>query len=250
MAQVLSSSGLPPMLFVEKHLIELSRIGYVPQGTFGMVPAKWAADVANDFAETAVLSKRPIGRKEVEAVCLSSASAAEVFFTCMSWGAMHRVHGRAAWQLRQSWLHYIDELRSAPFSRSEAYNRFQLMRTSGALTNIGPAYFTKLIYFCGARNLDAERGFIMDQWTARSIHLLTGRRSIKLIKNYGQDSWRVSDDNPSAVYEAYCGTVLALASELSRLEGRAVTGAEAEERIFSQGWGKGAWRNYLIANEE
>ena len=52
--------------------------------------------------------------------------------------------------------------------RVGAYKQFHRLVNEKKLTHMGPAYFTKLIYFLGSK----QNGYIMDQWTARSMNLL------------------------------------------------------------------------------
>ena len=83
----------------------------------------------------------------------------------------------------------------------------------------------------------------MDQWTALSANLLTGRDLVDLQKL--KDAARVSDNNEPHVYEDFCQFIESLALVLGE------TPDEAEMRIFSVG-GRGAkrgeWRSYVKAN--
>jgi hypothetical protein len=126
----------------------------------------------------------------------------------------------------------IVDLRNGKYkSREEAFFEFQNRRVKGKLPGLGIGYYTKLICF-----LSPElNGYIMDQWVAKSINLLTGKNIVKLTS----DSW-VNDSNDSKTYESFCSHVDCLAYQLK------CSGFEAEEVIFSVGRGQGEWRNYLI----
>ena len=110
---------------------------------------------------------------------------------------------------------------------------------------MGPAVFTKLMYFFGGKA--ACRGYIMDQWTALSANLLTGRQMVQMqiLKNAA----RVSDKNGSDVYDEFCNFIEELGKELNERSDK------AEMRIFSVGGRddkQGKWwvylKQYLVEN--
>jgi len=135
---------------------------------------------------------------------------------------------------KKQWLPIVKGIRSGAIdSRSEAYKQFMEVRLEGDLKGMGPAFFTKLICFLN-QNLDA---FIMDQWTGKSINLLLGKNLVQL-NNLGL----VTDDNDEEIYDQFCQQIEKLSELLE------CSPIQTEERIFSEGRGKGEWRNYLIEN--
>lgn len=60
-------------------------------------------------------------------------------------------------------------------SELEAYKQFYEAGNSRSIKELGPAYYTKLIFFLGK-----QTGLIMDQWTARSVNLLSGKQIVSL----------------------------------------------------------------------
>ena len=65
----------------------------------------------------------------------------------------------------------------------------------------GPAYYTKLMFYFSNGN-----AYIMDQWTSKSIELLSEERiGIHLLKD--QRGHRVSNKNHSGIYEEFCNRV-------------------------------------------
>ena len=136
----------------------------------------------------------------------------------------------------------VREMRTSTISRAEAYDRLARFRRDHPGCGMGPAYFTKLIFF--ARQ--SHDGYILDQWTARSINLLlqTDEHRISLTR-VNNDSFRVSDRNTADDYERYCRIVEHIATQ----EG--VKPDEIELRLFSSGAPKrggkrGEWREYVI----
>ncbi len=128
-----------------------------------------------------------------------------------------------------------------------AYEEFYEKKEARLMRGNGPAYYTKLIFFLGD-----QTGLIMDQWTARSTHLLLNEKIIKL-----DDNKYVSSDNSMRVYQRY----LEVISELKNTLG-INTLAETEELIFSCSHlslklkkelckyhkACSAWRKYVVEN--
>lgn len=152
----------------------------------------------------------------------------------LAWGGMNRVHGGNAFKAWNEWAFIAESLRSGEMERFEAYERFSKLREDGVLKGMGPAYYTKLIFFLSPH----KNGYIMDQWTARSMNLLVEKPFIKL-DGYKQVK-RVSDKNTRDVYEQFCKTLELLTKQVSLTEHE-----ETEMLIFSNGRGKGRWRNYV-----
>lgn len=95
----------------------------------------------------------------------------------------------------------------------------------------GPAFFTKLIFFVRP----ADDGYIMDQWTGKSVNLLTGKPLVHL--SY---KGHVTDNTSADDYEEFCKVV----EDLANICGS--SGGEAEDRLFSHGGRKpGEWRAYV-----
>lgn len=154
-----------------------------------------------------------------------------------AWGGMTVKNGKGVLQ-KLNWVGTAHSLRIGEIDHFEAYDQFFDHCTAGEIKSCGPAYYTKLLFFLPSS--DENRGIIMDQWTARSINLLVGRPIVRLLKNSGSArSYRVSSSNSCSVYRTFYGLVEALAARLI------VTKEEAEMRLFSEGRGKGRWREYL-----
>lgn len=157
----------------------------------------------------------------------------EIAIIILSWGKMKTPNGKLLFSKTSSWIQGIRLLREGKFnSREEAYNYFYTLDNSGLLAGMRPAFYTKLIFFLD-RTLS---GFIMDQWTSKSINLLLGHDLIKL-----DSQGYVDSKNNNSVYEEYCSTLEELAKMLK------VNPVNLEEVLFSDGNGKGAWRNYINA---
>lgn len=147
------------------------------------------------------------------------------------------------------WLEIAQAIRDGRFHRGEAYDAFAILRTQGDLPGMGPAYFTKLIFFLMPRERSkAPAGYIMDQWTACSVNLLLNDPSA--IRTDAMYSWAgpeklgsqyvVSDHNGADQYERFCQGIEALAADL-RLS------PEATELLLLSEGGRNPhpWRGYI-----
>lgn len=178
------------------------------------------------------LPDQALDRNRLKAFFSDASNTDEVcFLACMAWGRMNRRHGAAAWEHREGFLPIIREMRNAKLTRGDAYRQFYSL---GTIPGMGPAYYTKLIYF----SLPSNDGYIMDQWTGKSVSLLTNGRYPKVI-----NGWISRDKNSPEVYESFCNTIDSIGALLNK------SGEEIEERMFSSGGRKkGSWRQYLVTH--
>lgn len=208
---------------------------FVPQGEFGSKPAVWAAqhEIA---AQGHPLPAHRLTRQQVRAVCQDpSLPVLHGYICAMAWGlqgaAGRGKHVRNAWAGRDEIARRLTLLRAGGFSRRRAYDLF----AEDPIPGLGPSYFTKLIYFFRP---DADVGYIMDQWTGKSVNLLTGHHVVRM---YGAAP---AAANTSENYEGFCRVVDWLATHTG------CTGDELEQRLFSQNGQfrrpRGPWRAYVV----
>ena len=162
-------------------------------------------------------------------VCLNS---------ILIWGGIKRDHFRMMMEFKDTWIKACEEIRYKKLSRDICYETFQKVRSMGC-HGIGPAYFTKLIYFMS--NNYSNRGYIMDQWTSRSINLLFEDKIIKLTRS--GKFYYVNDSNNGKIYEKFCSFIDQIADDIN------VDPDLIELNLFSKGGReKGLWRDYVIQN--
>jgi hypothetical protein len=157
----------------------------------------------------------------------------ELAFAILSWGGMNRKHGATLFQ-NNEWIEIVNLIRNYKIeNRIDAYEAFYSLRINGKLPGMGPAYFTKLICFINPK----LNGYIMDQWTAKSVNLLSGRNVVSLSRTGYVDSLK----NVKEVYQEFCTVIDSLAFSLG------MNGIDVEESMFSSGGKKkGAWRKAVI----
>lgn len=217
------------MTIHDTHFAEFTRIAQPYSGWTGAIPARWALALPN-YTGSSLPADR-LTRQELRTFCSDVVNSAEpCFVACMAWGGMNRSHGRDAWSERSKWVPIIERMRAGELCRVEAYGRFH----DAAVTGLGPAYYTKLIFFTRPE----PDGFILDQWTGKSVSLLF----IAPIVTITAAGW-VTRVNDALFYQRYCEAVEHLAAKLG------VTGDVAEEMMFSRGGKvKHAWRQYVREN--
>jgi hypothetical protein len=158
----------------------------------------------------------------------------EFAIAILSWGGMNREHGKSLFEHKE-WITVVAKMRNGSIkSRKEAYELFFELRKGKKLKGMGPAYFTKLICFVNP-NL---KGYIMDQWTSKSINLLFENKTV-FLNNGGH----VADKNTAEIYHNFCDKIEYLAQLLK------LNPIDLEENIFSNGgFNKGKWRQFVVDN--
>ena len=175
-------------------------------------------------------------RYQVQEICQNPEKHVLIGYICsMAWGGqgpgVMRPNAQRAWAARAAIIPVLEKIKAGGLSLQQAYDLFC---GDNEITGLGPAYFTKLIFFF----MPEKQAYIMDQWTAKSANYLTGR---KVVKMYGHAPAR---SNTGADFANYCALVEALAEQL-RAVGQPNTGEQVEQRLFSSGGAGsalGAWR--------
>jgi hypothetical protein len=161
----------------------------------------------------------------------------DAYLAIMAWGAQNRRNGRTAWAGFAQLAPIIDALRRDHVSAFEAYTRFHHVTVAHEprVKGLGPAYYTKLLYFLSARQVAP----IMDQWTAKSMQLLVARSRAEPIIKLSSQGY-VSPQNTVVVYELFCSFVAQIAQRYE------ISVGSAEALAFS---GSGQpWRDHVRAH--
>ena len=213
----------------QAHYASFVKLAEAGLGWKGFVPRDWARCIPGCFVES--LPDHHLSRSQLRDFCQDARTTNEnAFIACMAWGGMNRRHGRVAWTDRDRWLPIVARLRAGGVSREDAYEAFLQANVAG----LGPAYFTKIIYFVRPE----KDGYILDQWTAKSISLMFTPVFISVT----QIGW-VSRMNGAEVYSRYCNAVERIAQKLD------ISAEITEEMMFSRGGRKKhVWRTYVAKN--
>ena len=170
---------------------------------------------------------------------------AKVLFI-LAWGGMRLNNASHALKSYQNyWKRIVDGMLEESLCRDQAYKGFHSLVENGKLTHMGPAYFTKLIYFLEPKH----NGYIMDQWTARSMNLLRKSNECEIQlkpttkrKSDGLRNFSVDKKNNVCIYRAFCEDLEHLAEYLN------IESEETEKLIFSKGGrvNLGCWRRFVL----
>jgi hypothetical protein len=245
------------VMFVPEHIAEFRRCYDCPPEPLpveGRSPRRWFEGV--DYSGLGVkVRELPESTNRLDLLARAINSEVCTLDLCISilaWGGMRSSHrdflfGRSS----STWLEISGRIRRGELKRADAYNNFAELRARKELLGMGPAYFTKLIYFLspGATN---PTGYIMDQWVACSINLLGGRSIVKLDQVIKWQKFRghsvqsvesiVSDVNTGQEYEKCCLAIEALSDRMGGWD----PGLTELALIAEGGRNPHAWRAYVI----
>ncbi len=218
------------------------KAAFQPQGAVGDAPAAWANELQN-VPNVATLPTAPMYRQDVRNTCRDANTDVLFAYICaMAWGGQNDRYAQEglpgqraqAWENRDAIRPALENLRANQLNHDEAYNLFT---ERNAVPGLGPSYFTKLIYFFSPDALPGQVGFyIMDQWTAKSVNLLTQTKVVRIAKLKHASPDR---SNKSGNFEAYCREVEMISVELGLIGQHA--GDQVEQRLMSQG-GHNPWQ--------
>lgn len=218
--------------YINLHWNEFSKIPYESAGAIGKTPRDWA--LSHKIEDTRlVFSDEKRDRASVRAICQDpSTPVLQGYVEVMAWGSQGSGPGGSrnvltAWKGKEKLERKINIIRDGGLNRREAYSLFL---NEGKVTGLGPAYWTKLLYFFSPD----PSFYIMDQWTGKSINLLTGYHLVRM-----QGDALCSKNKPGN-YQVYCEEVDKIAEILG------IKGEQAEEMLMSKG-GRNPkpWRSYV-----
>lgn len=222
--------------FVEEHFQYFQQCDFEKQGPLGLSPQNWAEKLSlNKVPLKEQLPKKSLDRDSVREICRDFNYPVLFGYVCaMCWGVQEKGprgnHGvLVAWQGRETIEKHLETIRNNNLTRCEAFNLFKENKIKG----LGPSYFTKLLFFFSP----AENLWIMDQWSAKSVNLLTGERVVRL------SGGAPSSKNKGGNYQAFCEEIDNLASKIK------CSGNEIEQRLMSRGKPPGKWRQYVLKHD-
>jgi hypothetical protein len=215
---------------------------FINQGAFGVAPSIWVRNNNIKYTGKSKLPDVVLTRQKVREYCQDpNLDVIYGYISAMSWGMQGARPGglqtvQNAWSQRAKIEKILIELKKGDITRDKAYSIFK----NSSIMGLGPAYFTKLIYFFLSSSKGT--GYIMDQWTAKSINLLTRKKIVRLA-----GSWP-THDNSSENYEAFCKIIDYIGERLE------CSGDIVEQRLFSQnaanGQERGPWREHVYKTWE
>ena len=181
-------------------------------------------------------------------------STLELCICILAWGGMHGSNRNHLFKKDPTpWLRISEEVRKGRLGREEAFASFAELSQQGNLVGMGPAYYTKLIYFLMPRVGSHPVGYIMDQWLGCSVNLICQQEVVRMdtmtmwISHKRGDvrkaTSRVSPLNTSEHYGRFCEAVEMLAETMG--EGWSPDATELA-LMSSGGRSPALWRSYVI----
>lgn len=223
--------------FVETHFQYFKKCPFEKQGVLGSPPYEWVKKIGlKDVPLDNLLPQKCLDRSMVRATCRDLTKPVLFGYICaIGWGVQDKgPRGNRgvteAWEGRETIKEHLEKIRKSSLSRSEAYNLFKEGKN---VKGLGPSYFTKLLFFFSS----VENFWIMDQWTAKSVNLLTGERIVRL------SGGAPSSKNKGGNYQAFCEEIDNLASQMN------CSGNKIEQRLMSRGKPPGKWRQYVVKHD-
>ena len=219
-----------------KKFVEYLHEGINEQKELGSDVAHWWNSVSpnlNKKFKNVNLPSKKLSRQDVKNLCKinSGATDLECAIAIMCWGGQNRKHAVILFNRFEDIQPIIRDMRLDKISHLQAYDKFYNIWITPKPLGMGAAYFTKLIFFCQPDH----KGYIMDQWTSKSINLLKNENVVHLSYN------NVSKRNMVQTYKRFCELTDDIAQRLK------ITGEQVETAMFSRGgrnkWG---WRKHVI----
>ncbi len=229
--------------FNGNHFLEFSKSLHEKHQWNGYKIEGWYNYVSNKLKDLPVIDfkyKNNIARNELKELCKkdSGINDLECLISVMAWGGQNRKHGINLLKHRCKIEPIIREMRKGNLSHIDAYQEFYDIWKRVDNLGMGAAYFTKLIFFCEP----SHKGYIMDQWTSKSINLLSisDKPIVHLTSGY------VNKKNTSKNYSAFCLAIDEIAEYLNK-ENKDIKGEDVEMSLFSKGgYTKALWRKHVL----
>lgn len=196
-------------------------------------------------------------------------STLELCIIILAWGGMHGSNLAHLFKVAcDPWLNVAKDIREGKLNRSDAFDQFKALQKDGKIKGMGPAYFTKLIYFLMPTTAGAKpRGYIMDQWVSCSVNILANKNIVltdatqSLVWNGSKElkiksSYLVSNQNTAENYENFCKYIedIAAINEIAHLGKNKSKGFPAAEDVTERllmsegGINPRKWRKYVMKN--
>nr|WP_313634780.1 hypothetical protein [Brevundimonas diminuta] len=215
----------------------------------GTPPQTWVSNMflSDAPAELASMPGAAMSRTELRAYLKANPNPHRALAAILAWGGTGYRAREGVSSTWQNWVTTFDFLRGKPAETQ--YAHYLAATGNRTLKGLGPAFFTKAVFFTADR--DAP-GYILDQWTARSANALTNDRTFVRLTSQKKEvqpdgvfrpaGFIVSSANDATRYSRFNRLVADLAENLD------CSPEHAELLMFSKAtW----WRAYLVqrANE-
>ncbi|WP_292039753.1 MULTISPECIES: hypothetical protein [unclassified Brevundimonas] len=136
----------------------------------GATPQSWVSNIFLDDPpiELTGMPDAAMSRTELHQYLQSDPNPHRALAAILAWGGTGY---RARDHISSTWSDWVMTFHALKGKRSEAqYTHYLKATKERSLRGLGPAFFTKIIFFTAG---EESPGYILDQWTARSANALT-----------------------------------------------------------------------------
>jgi hypothetical protein len=205
------------------------------------IPNKWIRHVTGVPLLTSDLGNKSVDRADLTAACRDpNVPDRDLLWAILAWGRMRIGAAKRFAQNEGAWSALVGRFRQGDMTRTACYTACRDLTQALPSGGIGPAFFTKLIFFANPRH----DGYIMDQWTSRSVNLLVSGPPVVLMRTRNH----VDPRNTADHYERFCQVVEDLSWRALSCNREVPLSPEDIERcLFSTGYPQPApWRRYVV----
>lgn len=190
----------------------------------------------------------PLTKEAVKGICNDPKSSNQkCYIAICAWGKIRL--GNFVNSLRH-WRRIDEIITGLRFNNDSPFDAYNIFNEP-EITGLGPAFFTKVIYFLTCNRENAEnKGFIMDQYTAKSMNLL--KQGVKGSQALKFTSDMLARSNTGEQYQAYCAAIIELANTLNckpEITKKINCTPEIAEEIIFSGRNQ-PWRMHINANHQ
>lgn len=176
-------------------------------------------------------------RSEVRKLCLDAKVTPEAKYACVAaWGGQRKTHFKSSIRADQL-VPLIKRLLNSSYTRMDDFAHAK--QVCKQIKGLKISFYTKLLFFLRP----VQDGYILDQWTAKSINCLTRSSVVRLTRANAKGECRAVDDTSPEEYKRFCLAVEGLPAQLWPKLAPPATAEAAEMAIFDKP--KGKWREFV-----
>lgn len=215
-------------------------VGAAPINYLSLLPAP-ALHIAS-LAGYGGAIHHPINRTTLRTICRDPAPTELAKYACiMAWGGQRRAHFTAS-ILAPALPALISALVASVNNRTVDFDNTKA--ACAHIHGLGISFYTKLLFFLRP----TQDAYILDQWTAKSISLITHPNPIPLSPLCSNGYLAACPTTTGAQYDAFCSQIDYLATTMGGAWIAGTPGEALEIAVFDKSLPDGFWRAFTRIN--